>query len=86
MYLYLGQETVIPVNNIVAIFDLENTSTSRLTKKYLAAAQQSGQIVEVSNELPKSFIVCESGGVHTVYLSHISPATLKKRATSIPRW
>lgn len=85
MYLYIGQETVIPTDDIIGIFDLENTSTSRLTKSYLAAVQQSGQVIEVSTELPKSFIVCAHDGKPAVYLSHISPATLKKRATVLPR-
>jgi len=80
MYLYLGQETVVGTDDIVGIFDLENTSTSRLTKAYLSAAQKSGQVVAVSNELPRSFIVCEHKGTIKVYLSQISPATLKKRA------
>jgi hypothetical protein len=39
-----------------------------------------GQIVAVSDELPKSFVVCERGGRNVVYLSQISPVTLKKRA------
>lgn len=92
MYLYLGQETVINTKDIIGIFDLDNTSVSRITKAYLAAAQKSGHIVEVSPEIPKSFVVCGGdggtakkkatavNGGTTVYLSQISPATLKKRA------
>lgn len=80
MYLYLGQETVINLADVVGIFDLENTSMSRLTKSYLASAQENGWIVEVTKDLPKSFVVCENQGKHTVYLSQISLATLKKRS------
>jgi len=80
MYLYLGQETVINTRDIVGIFDLENTSTSRVTKAYLSAVQKKSQVVAVSNELPKSFVVCEHRGIIKVYLSQISPSTLKKRA------
>lgn len=80
MYLYLGQETVITTNNIIGVFDIDNTSVSRITRDYLASAQKSGQIVEVSPEIPKSFVVCENSGRLAVYLSQISPATLKKRA------
>lgn len=86
MYLYLGQETVINTNDIIGIFDLDNTSVSRITRVYLTTAQKTGQIVEVSPEIPKSFVVCaenkrsEKSGGTTVYLSQISPATLKKRA------
>lgn len=83
MYLYLGQDTVVRSNDIIGIFDLENTSINKITKHFLSTAQKSGRIVEVTQELPKSFIVCEKAGIKTVYLSQISPATLKKRAHSI---
>lgn len=83
MYLYLGQETVVGTDEIIGIFDLENTSMSRVTKSFLAAAQKNGQIIEVSPEIPKSFVVCEKNGRIRVYLSQISPATLKKRSDYI---
>lgn len=83
MYLYLGQDTVINTGEIVGIFDLENTTMSRLTRAYLASAQENGQVVEVSAELPKSFVACECNGRRTVYLCQISPATLKKRSTYV---
>lgn len=76
MYLYLGQDTVINTDKIIGIFDLENTSISKETRGYLATAQKSGRIVEVSSDIPKSFVVCDN----SVYLSQSSAATLKKRA------
>ncbi|MCL2580327.1 MAG: DUF370 domain-containing protein [Oscillospiraceae bacterium] len=80
MYLFLGQETVVRARDIVGIFDLDNTSVSALTKDFLKKAQGQGKIIEVSpGELPKSFVVCGERGGGCVYLSQISPATLKKR-------
>ena len=81
MYLHLGQDTVIRVSDIVAIFDLENTSIAKSTKGYLANAQKMGHVVNVSNELPKSFVVCQGkkGEETKVYISQISSTTLKKR-------
>ena len=79
MYLYLGQEPVINTRNVVGIFDLDNTSTSRLTRQFLRQAQKSGSIVEVSSEIPKSFVLCREGKDTKVYLSQIGAATLKKR-------
>lgn len=60
MYLHLGQDTVVRLDEIIGIFDIENASISRHTKRYLAHAEQKGRVVNVSSELPKSFIVCES--------------------------
>ena len=61
MYLHLGQNTVVRTASVVGIFDIENTSTSRLTRSYLSQAEKSGQVVNVSTELPKSFVVCREG-------------------------
>ncbi len=80
MYMHLGQDTVVRLNDIVGIFDIENASISRHTKRYLANAEQQGRVVNVSAELPKSFVVCERKRKITVYISQISSQTLKKRA------
>ncbi len=79
MYLHLGNDTVINTGNIVGIFDLENTSISKHTKKYLAQIQKNNKVVNVSMELPKSFIVCSEDNREIVYISQISVATLIKR-------
>lgn len=83
MYLFLGQDCVIDSDDIIGIFDLDNTSVSRVTKEYLSYSQKSGYIVEVATDIPKSFVVCSSNTGTKVYLSQISPATLRKRADYI---
>ena len=84
MYLHLGQDTVVKLSEVVAIFDLENASIAKATKRYLALAQKQGLVVNVSTELPKSFVVCVDGkGRTTVYISQISSATLKKRTNFV---
>ncbi len=35
MYLHLGQDVVVRSRDIVGIFDIENTSVSKITKEYL---------------------------------------------------
>jgi len=80
MYLHLGQNEVVPAKTIIGIFDLDNTSQSKITRDYLAACEKSGQVVNVSEELPKSFVVCQEKGQKKVYISQLSSATLQKRA------
>lgn len=80
MYLHLGQDTVVMTDSIVGVFDLDNTTVSRHTRDFLTRAQREGRVVDVTNELPKSFIVCETGGRETVYLAQMSPSTLLRRA------
>lgn len=79
MYLHLGQDVVVPMSEVVAIFDLETSTINSSTRNYLTMAEKNGRVVNVSAELPKSFVVCRSGGCTKVYISQISPATLKKR-------
>ncbi len=82
MYLHLGQDEVVPTKTVVGIFDLDITSQSGITRKYLKNAQQSGAIVSVSEELPKAFVVCEEGGRSKTYLSQLSSSTLLRRVES----
>ncbi|HAH79387.1 MAG TPA: DUF370 domain-containing protein, partial [Ruminococcaceae bacterium] len=62
------------------IFDLETSTLSNITREYLAAAQKAGRVVSISDEMPKSFILCCSAdGRTTVYTTQISTATLLRR-------
>ena len=80
MYLHVGQDTVVNTADIIGIFDMENTTVSKHTRRFLADAERAGNIVTVSPELPKSFVVtAEKGGGKTVYISQLSTATLLRR-------
>lgn len=80
MYLHLGQDTIVMTDKITGVFDLDNTTVSKHTRDFLGKAQKEGRVVNVTNEPPKSFLLCEKNGVETVYLSQMSPATLLRRA------
>ena len=58
MYLHLGGDVVVRSSDIIGIFDIENTSVSKLTKEYLGEQEKRHRVITVSPELPKSFIVC----------------------------
>lgn len=79
MFLHLGSNSVIQTDNILGIFDLDTTTVQKASRDYLSIAEKSGRLVNVSPfELPKSFVVCDEGGI-AVYLSQLSPQTLLKR-------
>lgn len=82
MYLHLGKGTVIDSDEIIAIFDLDITSQSHLTRKYLNMAEKAGQVINAAEDIPKSFVVAEIKGERRVYLSQMATATLLKRAGS----
>lgn len=92
MYLHLGQDVMVKQSSILGIFDMENSTVSPDTRNYLAQAEKHGRVVNVSMEMPKTFIVCCDapkknlrrfhGHPLTVYISQISAATLRKRSKS----
>jgi hypothetical protein len=83
MYVHLGGDTVVLQKDIIAIFDLELTSISKITREFLHVAEEEGFVVNVSEDLPKSYILTETDNESRVYISPISAATLLKRANSI---
>ena len=84
MFLHIGQDTVVRDREIIGIFDIENTTVTKNTRGFLAAAEKKGQTVAVSNELPKSCVVCgDKRGEERVYISQISTATLYKRYKTV---
>ena len=85
MYLHLGNDVVVSESSVVGIFDIENTSISPATKEFFAAAQKENKVVYVTDDLPKSFVVCRDGNETTVYICQVSPATMLKRAENNER-
>ncbi len=82
MYLHLGQSVVVHDSEIVGIFDLDITSQSHITRDYLSRAEKSGKVVNVSEEIPKSYILCDNGKKQRVFISQLSSSTLLKRFES----
>lgn len=80
MFIHIGNNMVIPSGEIIGLFDLEVTTTTKETREFLKISEEEGFVTSVSAEdLPKSFIVTEKNGQSAIYLSPISAATLKKR-------
>lgn len=79
MYLHLGAGAVIEEKSIIGIFDLDNTSQSHITRKYLNSAEKCGRVINVAEDIPKSFVVCSEDEKTTVYLCQMSSQTLLKR-------
>ena len=82
MYLHLGQTTVVATSSILGVFDLDNSTVSKHTRAFLTKAQKEGRVINVSMELPKSFVVCREREGLKIYLSQIAPSTLLRRASS----
>lgn len=80
MFLHLGNDITVFAKDIVAVFDFENTTTSKLTRKFLNAGEAKNCVINVSCEdLPKSFVITEYRKKVKIYISPISTSTLLKR-------
>ena len=82
MYLHLGNETVIKTDDIIGIFDLDTSTVSKHTRDYLSLCEKNKEAVTVSNELPKSFILCDDSKGQRVYICQLSSKTIQKRLLS----
>ena len=78
MYLSIGNDMAVRESSIIGIFDMDNTSTSRRTREFLAKAEKEGQVVPC-DDLPKSFVLTAEYGLDRIYLTALSSSTLEKR-------
>ena len=83
MFLHLGQNEIVPSRRVIGIFDLDKCSYSKRTRDYLSAADKEGVVLDISGDIPKSFVVCDHPyHPQIVYLSQLNSTTLQKRAES----
>lgn len=82
MYIHIGGDISLLKKNIIGIFDMDNTTISKWTRQFLHYAEEEGTVINVSDELPRTFIVADNGmkTSYKVYISPISASTLLKRA------
>ena len=83
MFLHLGQNEIVPSRRVIGIFDLDKCSYSKRTREYLSAANKEGVVLDISGDIPKSFVVCDHPyHPQIVYLSQLNSTTLQKRVES----
>lgn len=80
MYLHIGGDTAINMKDVVAVFDMDNTTVTQRSRRFLSECDKRCEIIDVTDDLPKSYIVTSQNGVQKVYISSLSPQTLLKRA------
>jgi len=78
MYLSIGNDMAVRDRNVIGIFDLDNTTTSKRTREFLEKNEKEGQMVPC-DDLPKSFVVTVEYGMDRIYLTSLNASTLEKR-------
>ena len=78
MYVNIGSDMALRDRSIIGIFDMDNTTISARTRKFLNRAEQEG-IVVPCDDLPKSFVLTAEYGLSQVHLTSLNAYTLEKR-------
>ena len=78
-YLHIGQNVMLEEKRIIGIFDLDNTTCSKKTREFLRNAEENGETVATSQELPKSFVLTAEYGMQKIYFSQFNSVTLRHR-------
>ena len=79
-YLHIGQNVMLEDKRIIGIFDLDNTSTSKITREFLNTAEQDSVVQTACEDIPKSFVVCDYPyHRQIIYISQLNSQTLLKR-------
>lgn len=82
MYVNIGGGFALRRADIVAVFDMDNATWSRITRDALALAEKRGEVINAAEDIPRSFIICEEGGVRKIYLSQLSSAAVARRGSA----
>ena len=86
MYLHIGNGITVRKKDVIGIFDLDSSTVSSVTKKYINKNEKEGNILYLDSDLPRTFVLHEenAGGKKRfkIKLSRISSQGLKIRAES----
>ncbi len=57
MYLHIGNGHTVRQKDVIGIFDLDTSTVSPITRRYLSSMEKSGKAENVKEEIPKSFVL-----------------------------
>ncbi|MFD1734941.1 extracellular matrix regulator RemB [Bacillus salitolerans] len=79
MYIHLGENVVVPLDEIITILDGQLYHSSIIVQEFIESQRKTKEIVEISNNSMKTVIVT----LHQIYFSPLASVTLKRRATQM---
>lgn len=75
MFIHIGAGRAVRDRDIIGCFDMDGKWDSDTTKAFLKNAERSGKTESAGDDLPRTFIVTDSG----VIFSHISSVAICAR-------
>lgn len=78
MYVHAGNSRIIRTKSIIGIFDMDTATMAPATRSFLRKSENDGKLVNIKEELPKSFILTTEND--KVYVSQLSVGALIGRS------
>lgn len=75
MFVNIGGDKLVYVNDIVGVFDFDNTTQSKITQKFLFRCEKEQKSENAVTDIPLSFVLTDD----KVYIAQASSQTIKKR-------
>ena len=79
MYLHIGNGESIKTKDIIGIFDLDTSTVSKITKKYISLKEKEGNVEYTDFDLPRAFVLYKEKKKSKIKLSRISTSGLVQR-------
>ncbi len=80
MFIHAGKNKNLRAASIIGIFDADSATVGKDTKRFLSEKQRLGELITISEDLPKAFVLCDDG---KVYFTQLSVKTLTDRSENI---
>ncbi len=75
MFLHIGADYVVPMNEVILIIDAALVNTSPATRNFIERIKSEKTIVDLTDQSPKSYVISQK----EIILSPISSSTLQRR-------
>lgn len=80
-FLHVGHNKSVRSRDIVGIFDMDTSTVSRVTRDFLSKAQKRDEVINVTDEIPKSYILTcnKKERKPKIIISQLAVQTLNER-------
>jgi hypothetical protein len=82
LYFHIGNGVQVRRSDVIGIFDLDTSTVSKTTRKFVNENERAGNLSYSDTDLPRTFILTEEKGKYKIRLSRISSSGIKSRAES----
>jgi len=81
VFLHVGHNKSLRADDIVGIFDMDTSTVSKVSRDFLAKSQKNGEVINVTDEIPKSYILTckKKERKPKVIISQLAVQTLNER-------